>query len=234
MKNFTLFFYSDPHNQSHRMVFPYADYYICGGDATNMGSDQELLRFNYIIHELKQSGKCRKEFYLIPGNHDWGFEEDQGHAEALVQDAIVIIDKTFKIEGVKFHGSPYTPTFYTWAFMKSEVALGDHWNMIPDDVNVLITHGPAYGMLDNVPRHPFHAGCKTLKQKIDGLVERDLILHLFGHIHEGYGVRSVGKTTFVNGAVPSTDPNKMGALNAGFLIEIDPVSKKVVKIEEVY
>jgi Icc-related predicted phosphoesterase len=112
-------------------------------------------------------------------------------------------DQAVTIDGVKFYGAPWQPPFCGWAFnmagegfdsygMPSTYAVSerhpnppDVWAKIPDDTNVLITHGPPRGILDsnsanpNDPRQNF--GCVALRARIAGL--RNLKLHVFGHIH---------------------------------------------------
>lgn len=89
-----------------------------------------------------------------------------------------------ELEGVKIWGSPITPTFFNWAFNRDPGAdIQKYWNKIPEDTDILVTHGPAYGILD-LSRNQ-HVGCKDLLEKIKKL--SNLKLHCFGHIHEPYG-----------------------------------------------
>lgn len=236
MKIVSFFFWSDPHNRSRFLGFPKADYYICTGDATNFGTEKELKEFNRIVGEQKKKKKFKKMFF-VPGNHEVELEENFASYSKFLNKMEILIDKTIVLDcGLKIHGTPYVPTFFDWAYMKSEIELGYHWNLIPNDVDILLTHGPPFGILDPVMRFPFHAGSKTLRQKIDYLVEKgNLMLHLFGHIHEGRGIADLFKTTFVNGSVelvPSVDPVRQFAA-LGYLIKIDADAKKIVSIDEV-
>jgi Icc-related predicted phosphoesterase len=89
-----------------------------------------------------------------------------------------------EIDGIKFWGSPVTPRFFDWAFNR-DADIQYHWNMIPYDTNVLITHGPPYGILDLTIREGKPVGCHYLRRRLFDL--KDLKVHSFGHIHEGFG-----------------------------------------------
>jgi Icc-related predicted phosphoesterase len=93
-------------------------------------------------------------------------------------------DSGVEIDGIKFWGSPVTPRFFDWAFNR-DADIQYHWNMIPYDTNVLITHGPPYGILDLTVREGKPVGCHYLRRRLFDL--KDLKVHSFGHIHEGFG-----------------------------------------------
>jgi len=186
---------SDTHNL-HRYIndMPDGDVLIHSGDSTMGGSIQELERF---IEWLAKTPYKRK--VIIAGNHDFGF--DNGHrekVERLLRDAGVdyLRDSGVEIEGVKFWGAPWTPWFHDWAF---NLARGEEimrkWNLIPDDTHVLITHGPPNGILDMTKRG-VPAGCEMLNERIAQL--KELKYHIFGHIHEGYGMVEKNGVAYVN------------------------------------
>lgn len=143
---------------------------------------------------------------LVPGNHDVWCEQLE-HDNELRQSTIpsdihLLINEELVIDGVKFWGSPYTPEFMSWGFQLNEREAEELWSTIPDDTNILITHGPAQHVLDDkhaenlwgvtvcednrkIIEKEFALGCKYLTQRIQGL--KQLKGHLFGHIHESYG-----------------------------------------------
>ncbi|MEA3334008.1 MAG: hypothetical protein U9Q58_10500 [Pseudomonadota bacterium] len=89
------------------------------------------------------------------------------------------------INGIKIFGSPWTPMFMNWCFMAQRgVEIARKWAKIPADIDVLVTHGPPYGVMDNV--NYLSQGCEELLHRIK---ELDLLAHIFGHIYEGYGFR---------------------------------------------
>ena len=111
---------------------------------------------------------------------------------------IYLHDTETTLEGIKFYGSPRSNEFYNWAFMGSEMELSKAWAKIPEDTNVLITHGPAYGYHDLVSRpgdRDPHVGSESLTRRKEILPE--LKLHISGHIHEAYGTSTKGSTTNV-------------------------------------
>ena len=126
---------------------------------------------------------------LVAGNHDYAPYEAEGFLAALRERYASITylqDSETIIEGYKFYGSPYSNEFCGWAFMEDELDLIQIWEQIPDDTNILITHGPSRGILDKVVRDETHVGSSTLTERIEQL--NDLKVHVSGHIHEAYGI----------------------------------------------
>lgn len=71
------------------------------------------------------------------------------------------------------------------------------WDMIPSDTDILVTHGPPYGIGDS--NGTVNCGCKTLNETVIERVKPSY--HIFGHIHEGYGSWSNGQTVFINASI---------------------------------
>lgn len=141
---------------------------------------------------------------LVPGNHDRFTERLNTDAYARKQlmpaGLNLLIDEEIEIDGVKFYGSPFTPAFHDWAFQIYGDAGVEKWNQIPDDVNVLITHGPAKGLLDAISELKNDAlGCPFLKERIQQLP--NLKAHLFGHIHGGYGREEINGVLYLNSSI---------------------------------
>lgn len=108
------------------------------------------------------------------------------------------------IDGVNFYGSPITPNFWEqyWAFNRTRgEKISKYWDMIPQITDVLITHGPPFGIMDYIEDDKKHVGCEELRNKVDYDLPK-LKLHVFGHIHSKYGKRiEQGGKTFVNASV---------------------------------
>ena len=141
------------------------------------------------------------EIILIPGNHDWAFERSWDVMVQVCKDADIILlnDSGFEFNGIKIWGSPITPWFRNWAFNRYRgQEIKKHWDMIPLDTQILITHGPPYEILDVVNRGG-SVGCQDLSDKIKEL--KDLKLHLFGHIHESAGQTKIDGVTYSNGCL---------------------------------
>lgn len=119
----------------------------------------------------------------IAGNHDLFAEKRPDLYHEL--DWTYLEGDTVQVLGLKIWGGPWTPPFLDWAFMRTEPELEERWSWIPDDVDVLLTHGPPWGTADWSNYGMEHTGSTSLAARIAEL--SDLRLHVFGHIHEGRG-----------------------------------------------
>jgi Icc-related predicted phosphoesterase len=104
-------------------------------------------------------------------------------------------DSGITIEGIKFWGSPITPWFHDWAYNRFGFEIKEHWDLIPSDTDILITHGPPFGVLDTVIRGNENVGCEFLMNRIKEINPK---IHAFGHIHEADGIWETPKTLFIN------------------------------------
>ena len=127
----------------------------------------------------------------IAGNHDFGLQ-DEKFARSLPW--VYLVDEFVEISGLRIYGSPYTPIFHDWAFNESEAELEKRWSTIPEGLDILVTHGPPFGILDATQNYE-HVGSWALRRKVQEVKPR---YHVFGHIHESKGVWTVGKTTHSN------------------------------------
>lgn len=189
---------SDTHNCQEEIRVPDGDLLIHAGDATVRGTTREIVLFNVWFASLPHKYKI-----FVAGNHDWLFETDNRFARALLDDSIIYLqDSAVEIEGLKFYGSPWQPRFFDWAFNLNRGAeLAEKWKLIPDDTDILITHGPPFGILDETPRGD-PAGCEELKRRVEQIHPK---MHIFGHIHFGYGEAEKFGVRFVNAS--SCDEN---------------------------
>ena len=105
-------------------------------------------------------------------------------------------DQSVTIEGINFFGSPITEEHGIKGFQISAKELETHWDIIPENTDVLMTHGPPFEILDLTKRKE-NAGCKYLRAAVERVKPR---FHFFGHIHDGRGVEKVGETTYCNAA----------------------------------
>lgn len=185
---------SDTHGQHHSIDVPLGDILIHAGDITRVGALHEIEDFLLWFSELPHQYKI-----FIAGNHDKGFEKNKQQILAKIPSNIIYLeDSGIEIENLYFWGSPYTPKFLSWSFGKNrgEEILA-YWQKIPAHTNILITHGPPKNILDTTYRG-HNVGCADLMNTIHTL--KSLKLHVFGHIHEAYGVYTNG-CTFVNASV---------------------------------
>jgi len=118
---------------------------------------------------------------------------------SLLTNCIFLEDENVEVMGLKIYGSPWQPDFSQSAFcLQRGDQLRNKWANIPEDVQVLVTHAPPHGVGDLCNGWGGRAGCEDLLKRVTKFVQPKL--HIFGHIHEGYGVYTNGKTTFVNAA----------------------------------
>ena len=223
---------------------PEGDVLIHAGDCTNIGKPNEVKEFIEWFMGIK--GFDSKIF--IAGNHDWAFENHRYphhrgdfewyyhlmNEENLSQsDVTYLEDSGFTIDSsefskpIKFWGSPWQPEFYNWAFNlpRSGDELKKYWDMIPEDTDVLITHGPPSEIKDFVNnwRQPVrNVGCELLRFRVEQIKP---LVHVFGHIHEAYGVERNEETLYVNA---STCTERYSPSNKPIVIDLTEVDGKII------
>ena len=198
-------FISDSHNKHNLLngFLPGGDLLIHAGDISSRGYTHEIENFAKWYDKIDNYDS--KVF--ICGNHDFGFQDDAEKVKGLLtgyktidylQDDWMGVGEDMD-NMVKIWGSPWQPEFHNWAFnLPRGEKLKEKWDMIPDDVDILVTHGPAFGKLDFVPYDGVNVGCEDLLSKIQEIKPK---IHLCGHIHSGRGVVFSEGTLYVNASV---------------------------------
>lgn len=170
-----IFAFSDTHGMYRRLSIPAdADILICAGDACEGFNPADLQDFFVWYGTIP--AKLR---IFVPGNHDRIFNTDPVRARNLIPGSIVLLESSsIEYDGIKFYSVPARP------FLQEPITL-------PNDIDFLITHGPAYGHLDR------DTGDKNLYLAIAGARPK---YHIFGHVHEEGLQRKalLGGTTFLN------------------------------------
>lgn len=186
---------SDTHRYHNDLTMPEGDVLVHSGDI----DAYTLKDFAQFLHWMKKQDYKHKIF--VAGNHDF-FCQNSPYIliKSLCEESGIIYlqDEAVVINNIRFYGSPWTPTFGGWAFMRdrgNRIAL--IWDKIPDKVDVLITHGPPYKILDRGYRNE-HAGCYDLLLAVRRVKPK---YHIFGHIHEESGIVEGDDTTFVNASM---------------------------------
>lgn len=210
------------HNHIPAANYVKADILLHGGDFTNTGEVNQVASFAQWLKDYPASHKV-----VIAGNHDITFEPDyykrswarfhdpklddvQARKNLLESGSCVYLeDELVEVMGYSIYGSPWQPEFCEWAF---NVPRGEEsqkiWAKIPSSVDILMTHGPPAGCGDTTSKRTA-VGCVDLRRAIE---ERAVSVSLSGHIHEGYGVGTIGKTLCINastcthGYVPKNPP----------------------------
>lgn len=188
------------------LELPGGNLLIHAGDFMNSGYYKEEAEvFFKWLDDLK--GYDTKVF--ISGNHDRIMENEPEWVKGILTGykTIDYLQDDFMgiIEGgepeIKIWGSPWQPEFYNWAFNlpRNGEELKSKWDMIPEDTDILITHGPAWGILDDVEgRRGKHLGCELLSERIKNIKPK---IHVCGHIHSGYGYYFDGFTHYFNASI---------------------------------
>jgi predicted phosphodiesterase len=195
MKDIT--FISDTHGLHNYLTNDLQGGYmiIHSGDISNYGSFNQINDFLNWYTTLPYTHKI-----FIAGNHDFGFESIRHNDEPgiVIPDNIIYLqDSSVIIDDIKIYGSPWQPRFHNWAFnVDRGDAIAEKWKLIPKDADIVIAHGPVYGILDDVP-NGLRVGCEELYKRI---IEVQPKIFVSGHIHYGYGIRDFNCTTFINAA----------------------------------
>jgi 3',5'-cyclic AMP phosphodiesterase CpdA len=206
---------SDTHTK-HGLIpmedLPGGDLLIHAGDIMNSGySKHDIHSFCTWFQSLKQY----EDKVFIAGNHDRLFEnvpyEVEGYLKDYplidyLQDAELVLygdgpNGDYPEGNIRIYGSPWQPWFYDWAFNlhRNSIGLASKWEAIPDNTDILITHGPAFGTLDTVKgRENDNLGCELLAERIELIKPK---IHICGHIHSGRGIEYKNGTLFINASV---------------------------------
>ena len=151
---------------------------------------------------------------LIAGNHDRLMENDPEWASGILtgyktieylqdEDLVLYYDGhngDFPEDNVRIYGSPWQPEFNNWAFNlpRNGEEMKARWDAIPTDTDILVTHGPPFGYHDIPGGDSIRVGCEMLRYRVDEIKPK---IHVFGHVHGGYGYYYNGHTHFFNASV---------------------------------
>jgi hypothetical protein len=211
--------------------FESIDVVVHSGDCSNWmdpyKNESEVRNF---IEWYKQVPVKHKIY--VAGNHDTSIEKGLVTPGDFSQSNIIYLENAATIiDGIKFWGSPHTPTFGPWAFMKAREKINRVWDTIPEDTNVLIVHGPPKGVRDlSFDRYGEleMCGCSALMKKCVKLKD-SLKLVAFGHIHNMDGIdtnqgvsyySNMSNTVFSNAACVYDGKFNLGLTSHGNIISI--------------
>ena len=182
---------ADTHLFHQGWAVPEGDIFLHAGDLCRRGTAEELMDAAAWIRGLPHRHKV-----IVAGNHDFLFQEDPQAARSILGPELIYLeDKTAIVAGLRIHGSPWQPEFGGWAFnLPRGAPLAERWALIPEGLDVLITHSPPLGYGDTV-HDDEHVGCADLLRRIREVKPR---LHLFGHIHQDGGLWLDQGTSVVN------------------------------------
>ena len=212
---------SDTHTYHDLLKVPMAiDMVIHSGDCSNprdpYNNEPEVREFIDWYKELSPKYKI-----YVAGNHDSSIEKKLVTKKDFEDNGIIYLENDYvTIEGIKIFGSPYTPNFGNWSFMRDRNKLDRFWcSAIHDDTDIVITHGPPKGILDKSENRDHQLECCGDKSLLNKLLQVQPAYHLFGHIHNSGDIINAGlqklsicDTFFSNGSVV-TD-RKFGKLSS--------------------
>ena len=207
-------FISDTHTKHAQITqdLPGGDLLIHAGDLMNSGYYWEEV-YPFLDWYNNLGNYDHKVF--IAGNHDRLFEDEAEKIKGLLtgyknidylRDEWIIVGDADphdpNVKTAKIYGSPWQPAFYNWAFNlpRNGEDLREKWFWIPDNTDILVTHGPPWGHCDVTPYGNLNVGCELLRVRVDELKPK---IHVFGHVHSGYGYKFHEGTHFINAAVLS-------------------------------
>ncbi|HEY0254326.1 MAG TPA: metallophosphatase domain-containing protein [Kofleriaceae bacterium] len=173
-------------------LVPDGDMLIHAGDLCRRGTLEELAVACAWLRALPHATKV-----VVAGNHDWAFIREPAEARSMLQDvgAIYLEDSGTMLGGLRFWGSPWQPAYNDWAFnLPRGAPLAERWSLIPDGLDVLVTHCPPAGIGDTTEMAG-RQGCADLRARVAVIEPR---LQLFGHIHNDGGAWREGTTQFAN------------------------------------
>jgi Icc-related predicted phosphoesterase len=184
---------SDTHQLHRELDLPDGEIFIHAGDISMLSKSRAAIAdFNEWLRELPYRHKI-----VVPGNHDFFLEADESK-RFLLGNATVLINEAVEIDGLRIWGSPVTP-LYGGAFgMSSADDRRRLYARIPEETDVLVTHGPPFGILDSAPGTESHSGDRELLEAVKRIRPK---LHVFGHIHGANGLYTTDHTMYVNAAL---------------------------------
>lgn len=196
------------HMKHEHLEIPKCDVIIHTGDESN--SKNPDINRNECLDFLDWYEKLDVKYKIfVAGNHSTSIGFNRLKRSEIEEKGIIYLEhESVEIEGVKFFGSPYTPTFgVNWAFNKNRGKLYTLWEKIPEDTDILITHGPPLGICDHTYEGSLIESCGD-RSLLNIIRNRNIKYHFFSHLHDEEDVFNAGifkpsqlQTTFVNVAV---------------------------------
>lgn len=195
---------SDTHSKHRELKLPGGDLLIHSGDFSSMGYQHEIKNFCEWFSQQDYRDKI-----FIAGNHELGLQDHRKDSMTIInsyknidyleEDLIIFNEEDYE-NSIKIFGTPWQLEFCNWAFnLKAGEELQEKLDNILTDIDILITHNPPYSILDSAgpPINESFLGCPQLFKKVKEIKPK---IHIFGHIHGGYGYKFYKGTHFINAA----------------------------------
>lgn len=192
----------DTHELHAELDVPDADILVHAGDYTMFSrSAAAILDFNDWLGDLPHRHRV-----VIPGNHEFYLANDPSR-RSLITNATTLINESVTIMGLRIWGSLVTPLTGAAFGLCSPNDRARLYATIPDAVDIIVSHGPPFGILDRPLGARDHAGCRELLRALHRLTPKMVIC---GHIHGAQGLLEKDGTLFVNAAMMGRDGNLTG------------------------
>jgi Icc-related predicted phosphoesterase len=224
---------SDTHTKHHQVTkdLPGGDLLIHAGDIMNSGYHESDV-YEFLDWFENQLDKYSSVMF-IAGNHDRCFESHSQKIKEILakypgvtylQDTPMLYVNEEATQDCKIYGSPWQPEFFNWAFNlpRNGEEMKARWDAIPDDTDILVTHGPPHGYLDVPGGQSIRVGCEMLRYRVDEIKPK---IHVFGHIHGSYGHYYNGHTHFFNASVLD---ERYTYTNKPFTFDWNPVTNEII------
>lgn len=188
---------SDTHAQHSNVIIPECTVLLHAGDFTRLGSLADTKSFMEWFS--KQPAKHK---IFVSGNHDFLDYREPALFKELLKEfpgITYLRDEGCEVEGLKIWGRPWTPEYGGWAFgldPQSPKMLAS-LSVIPSNIDILLTHGPAYKILDLTKRKE-NMGCEDMLAELDRIKPRYVVC---GHCHEGHGYLEKDGVTHINASI---------------------------------
>lgn len=202
-----IWFISDTHNRHGELIIPEVDLVVHCGDFSNHPDIRVNTAETFQFLEFYKEIPVTK--IVVPGNHDvWAGRNIQLFEQTCKDFGIIpLVHNQIEVMGLRIFGSPWTPTFGRgglWAFNRDRGSIGRKWETIPENTDILLTHGPPKTILDSTKdidsSKIISVGCSALNKRVKEVKPR---IHAFGHIHsskyaDNFGMYDNGETKFIN------------------------------------
>jgi len=227
---------SDTHASHSSLNIPDGDLLIHAGDFTHEGTTREVKEFV----EWTLAQPRFDKIIIIAGNHEFGLDaitpqiyidkflrqEPLGVRELQLgilkslEYIEYLEDRMITYKGIQIYGSPWQPSKSNKAFQRDQDFLQNKWLDIPNSAHVLITHTPPFGLMDRARKTEESCGCTSLNKRVYELSQHGLKIHIFGHIHEGYGHKFDHSSGFLSINACSFQKGR-SALNPVVVVDFD-------------
>jgi Icc-related predicted phosphoesterase len=184
---------------------PECDILIIGGDIAPTVDHSVIFQRSWFETNFTEWANQvpAKHIVAVAGNHDFVFQADEEFGSKLdIPNFTYLYDSLVRIEDLVIWGSPWSLNFGPWAFMGTEKQLEERYKLIPDEVDIIVSHTPPFSKRDLTIKDNKPSGSKQLGRIIR---DKEPRLVVCGHIHEGYGIAKYGDTMIVNCSIMNVD-----------------------------